>query len=104
MRGLGIRFEPDPCDPACIWRTFSPEALDCWGMFKTVTKQWRDPKTKERHFEIDWGAVALVFRAYGIAEEREGLNMLFFIMSLLERSTTLTTEQILGLEEIPDDG
>ena len=72
-------------------------------MFKTVTKQWRDSKTKELHFEIDWGAVQVVFEAYGIEDRREGLNMIFYVMGFLDRETSLTDDQIFGLEEIPDD-
>jgi len=98
---MGQRFKPDPCEYGCIWRTFSPEAMEWWGLFRVCTKQWKD-KDKETKYEVDWGAVDVSFRAYDITDEKSGIDMIFKFMSLLSSADDLSDEQVLGWEDIEE--
>jgi len=101
MKQMKVQFSPDPCKYGCVWATFSPESLEWWGLFQTVTKRWKDPKTKEAKFEIDWQAVEVTFRAYGIGDEKRGIDTLFRIIRMLAMNAAdLTDEQIVGWEEV----
>ena len=97
------RFKPDPCQYGCVWASFSPAAMEWWGLFRVCTKQW-ETKDKEVKYEIDWGAVDVSFRAYNITDEKFGMDMIFRIISMLSSGTDdLSDEQVIGWEDIPDE-
>jgi hypothetical protein len=97
---MGVRFDPDPCKPRCIWLRFSTEAQEWWSIFQTVTKRWENKEKHKTCYELDWQAVDVVFDSYDVKDRRFGINILFVIMNLLDNPTDLTTEQVFGWEPL----
>ena len=90
--------QPDPCATGCIMQSFGPYAHEWWEIFVHCSEQWTDDR-KQAHYKIDYPAIDVIFRAYGVEDYREGLETLRIIADELSDVRAYSDEWIFGLTE-----
>lgn len=90
--------DPDPCAESCIFQSFGHEAMTWYNLFRKAARGHIDKENGPVRWEIDYGAVGFLFDAYGVTETKEGLDVLYEIVSIYD-DPDVTDEQILYPEE-----
>jgi hypothetical protein len=95
---MGATPDPDPCADGCILESFGEEATLWFHIWASCVEKWTDPKTKQDHYNINWPAVEVVFRAYEVTDFEGGLRVVRLVTEYMTRST-LPEPVIFGFEE-----